>query len=229
MTYDHADHRRRAVMAGLRRMALDERTNRLSPTAHRVAGAVWTLLGPRMARDERIPDLTSAVEGVDRGNLRGRRRQVADSIRRLVRGKLGKDEDLDDLDDLLASLCEEEDGEDEEIEAAPPNEPNDDPWQEPGEDRRVTGDDPVDFPGMPRPGGSMSPMPNENYNDVRFPHPGEPADARDRRLPRRAGDIRRPRRFGQDSAPRSFTDRFAFAARHTTTDDQDSLIVRTAF
>jgi hypothetical protein len=199
-----------AIGADLRRILDDDRRRKLamdadrhlSPTAQRLRGALFTYLGPRLAADERMPDLASAVAGVDRGNVRRSRRTIADSIRRLTRGKLARDADVMDLEELLEQL-ERAEGEDEE-------EPEivDDPWSEARDrGRRRAEDDPPDFPGSPRTGGSMTAQENEHYNDTRFPRSGEPADARDR-LPHRA---RRPRRFGaMDSA--SFTSRFPFVS-----------------
>jgi hypothetical protein len=146
-----------------------------------------------------MPDLSEAVRGVDRRNIKHSRKRVADGVRRLVRGRLSAD--IDDLEQLLEAL-EREEGEDEEEEVV------ENPWEEARDRvRRRALDDPPDFSGIPRTGGAMSPMENEERNDTRFPRSGEPADARDR-LPHRA----RPRRFGAMDSAASFAQRFPFVS-----------------
>jgi hypothetical protein len=73
--------------------------------------------------------------------------------------------------------------------------------------RRAARDDPPDFMGMPRTGGSMVPNPSS----VDRPGFGEPRDpaAKDRRP-----GFARPRKFGQDAAL-SFGQRFSFTNRVT--------------
>ena len=87
-------------------------TGARTPTADRVAGALTAYLGPRLlALDAVSPgELRDITGGLDRHNFRSHRHVVADRVRRLVRGKLGRD-GIEDLDALLAHLCEEEEGE----------------------------------------------------------------------------------------------------------------------
>jgi hypothetical protein len=72
--------------------------------------------------------------------------------------------------------------------------------------RGLGSDDPPDFMGMPRTGGSMVPMPSS----VDRPGFGEPRDV--------AARDRRPgfRRYGADSVPTGFADRFGFTRNATT-------------
>lgn len=74
--------------------------------------------------------------------------------------------------------------------------------------RRRAEDDPPDFAGMPRTGGSMVPNPSS----VDRPGMGEPRDIA-------ARDRARPRRFrAYDAAPASFDRRFPFTGNVTTED-----------
>jgi hypothetical protein len=216
------ESRRNAVMRGLNRMAQDERDRRLSPTAQRLKGALFAYLGPRLAFDHEMPDLEPVLEGVDRGNVRGRRKLIADRLRKAMRGRTARDADLSDLECLLEALEELDEVEDHEIEADPSHEPESDPFREPGEDRRrrMAGDDPEPFPGRPQTGGRMDALPGEHNSDVRFPHPGEPAA--EGPMGRGAmGEDRLPHQRGRahDARPNSFAARFGFAVKHTRPDD----------
>jgi hypothetical protein len=211
------------------------------PFAERIKGAVFALVAPRLALDAQMPDLNEALQGVDRGNFRSRRRHIGDSIRRAVRGRLGRDADIEDIDELLAALEREEEGEhddtfreaedflDEELESMRRNgeigeesyrrlKNASDRRRREAEDRRRHGrdrspydnfdarrraarDNPPDFYGMPRPGGTIVPM----ESSIDRPGFGQPRDpgAKDR-------GFRHARQFGQDAAPTSFSSRFAF-------------------
>jgi hypothetical protein len=249
----------RQYLAGVdrTRTAFLRATGRLDPFAEKVKGAIFAMVAPRLALDAHMPDLDDAVAGVDRSNFRARRRHIGDAVRRAVRGKLGRDADIEDIEQLLAALEEDRDtsydsryhGRDAEPVERPgysqPEPPEDDPFgeaedfldselesmrRELGEDnyrrlraasdrrhhargrrrarddepspyesfdhRRTARDSPPDFPGVPRPGGSMV----------------EPRDvgAKDRR--------QHFRKFGQDSALSSFDSRFKFTQRAITED-----------
>ncbi len=214
-----ADYQRgvERIAADYRRMlAADSKPARPHLTAFQqtLKGALFCYSGPRLAHDAEMPDLDPVVEGVDR---RTPRKLIADRLRKAVRGRVARDADFDDVELLLRALEQDLDPADaprvrELLDEVEPDDA-DDPWSE-------ARDEPQPFPGRPNPGGRMDDM--SSRNDTRYPHPGEPADARDR-LPHRrarAGDTTKPRRFGAtDSAPRgSFAHRFRFATRHTSAD-----------
>jgi hypothetical protein len=84
-------------------------TGRPDPFAEKVKGAIFAMVAPRLALDAAMPDLNEALQGVDAHNFRHHRKHIADSVRRAVRGRLGRDADLSDIEEMLAALEREED------------------------------------------------------------------------------------------------------------------------
>ena len=76
-------------------------------------GALMVYLKPRLAQDAQI-DITPALNGLTRKNYADRRPKLLSTVRRLVRGKLAQDADIEDLDELLEALenMDGEEGED---------------------------------------------------------------------------------------------------------------------
>jgi hypothetical protein len=136
MTYDIAAERRRLDQIEDTRRQFLAATGHPDPFAERVRGAIFAMVGPRLALDAQMPDLNEALQGVDRGNFRSRRRMIGDRIRKAMRGRLGRDADLDDLDELLAALEREEEGEDgrRARDDEPVNRPGFEPATDPAED-----------------------------------------------------------------------------------------------
>jgi hypothetical protein len=83
-------------------------TGRPSPAALKLKGALIAYIVPRLALDAAMPDLDPAVAGVDAHNFRHHRKHVADAVRRAVKGRLGRDANIDDIDRLLEALEQEE-------------------------------------------------------------------------------------------------------------------------
>jgi hypothetical protein len=139
----------RAYLAGVERTRSQflAATRRPDPFAEKVKGAIFAMVAPRLALDAQMPDLDLAVAGVDRGNFHSHRKHIADSVRRAVKGRLGRDADVEDIEQLLEAL-EREEGEDDDMntsydtrrhhgrDAEPverpgfgePEPPEDDPW-----------------------------------------------------------------------------------------------------
>lgn len=206
-------------------------TRRPGAVRDRVRGALAAYIGPRLAMDATLDDvdLERVTEDLARGSLRGRRRLVADRVRRAVRGRLGKDADIDDLDELLAHFEREEEGEDE-VDVPGMSRPtyasegpmND--YRDQGEDEG----DPTDV--------ELRELLGEEAFDRLIRHGRDRRRADDRRrigrdqpvfngapmpgggMMRREGEDRHRR--AHDSAPAgSFRDRFRFLANARTEDD----------
>jgi hypothetical protein len=233
----------REYLAGVDRTRAEflRATGRPDPFVEKIKTAVWTLVAPRLALDATMPDLDDAVAGTDRGNFHSRRKMIGDRVRKLVRGKLGRDQDLDDLDELLSALERERDGEaeDREYRHSRDGEPESDPWREPeaealdavleelrdrlprdAYDRlvRARAEDRRRREAGDRKQRLGRDMPVEGFNNFSNLGTGSERSSFNNFENVGSGQDQRPRfqKFGEDSAPTGFAARFKFTRRAVT-------------
>jgi len=99
------------------------------PTQSRMAllasGALIGYLTPKLAQDQRLPDLRPVLKGVDAKNYRKLKKGIGDGVVKLMRGRLAEDATLDNIHDFLDSVDKPDAGgiPPEEVEDQPPTEP----------------------------------------------------------------------------------------------------------
>lgn len=83
-------------------------------TALLLHGALAAYIQPKMAQDQKV-DLSSVISGVTAANIRAKRDEIVAGVRKLAKGKLAQDADLEDVGaavDSAAELAGDEDEDD---------------------------------------------------------------------------------------------------------------------
>lgn len=74
---------------------------KLSPAGRELRGALAIYLAPRLAADQKLPDITSVLMGAPNTNRLTQTTAIASALKTAVAGKLAKDADIEDVVDVI--------------------------------------------------------------------------------------------------------------------------------